>query len=199
MFHGQSSLFCCHNWFGTKKYHSRCPTTMLHHFFSLSPCGNKKARPPIATISKSITTITSSSTCCSNRVSPSSIEPSSPPMMPAKFPGYQWRLIITLLSDTKISSTATNYHWQWQCPHSPWLCHEIYRGRCTLALLQQKKSYIKESFHPIWLLETVQPLFSKMPANIAYNDVIPENLVVMKKATYMINFSHPIYSALKNA
>ena len=42
-------------------------------------------------------------------------------------------------------------------------------------------------------------LFSKMPANIAYNDVIPENLVVMKKATYMINFSHPIYSALKNA
>ena len=35
-------------------------------------------------------------------------------------------------------------------------------------------------------------------ANIAYNNAIPENLVVKKKATYMINFSHPIHSALRN-
>ena len=42
-------------------------------------------------------------------------------------------------------------------------------------------------------------IFSKIPANIADNDAIPENLVVKRKATYMINFSHPIYSALRNA
>ena len=42
-------------------------------------------------------------------------------------------------------------------------------------------------------------LFSKITANIAYNNAIPDNLVVKRKATYMINFSYPVYSALKNA
>ena len=42
-------------------------------------------------------------------------------------------------------------------------------------------------------------LFSKIPANIACNDAIPGNSVVKRKATYMVNFSHPIYSASRNA
>ena len=42
-------------------------------------------------------------------------------------------------------------------------------------------------------------LFSKISANIAYSSAIPENSVVKRKATYMINFSHPIDSALRNA
>ena len=42
-------------------------------------------------------------------------------------------------------------------------------------------------------------LFSKIPANIACNNEIPNNLVVKRKPTYMINFSCPIYSALRNA
>ena len=42
-------------------------------------------------------------------------------------------------------------------------------------------------------------LFSKILAKIAYNDAIPENLVVKRKASHIINFSHPIYFALRNA
>ena len=41
-------------------------------------------------------------------------------------------------------------------------------------------------------------LFSKIQANIASNNIILENLVVKRKATYMIYFSHLIYSALRN-
>ena len=45
---------------------------------------------------------------------------------------------------------------------------------------------------------TCKGFFSKIQANIAYNNAIPENLV-KRKATYMINFSHPIFSNLRNA
>ena len=42
-------------------------------------------------------------------------------------------------------------------------------------------------------------LFRKIPINIGYNNAIPKNSVFKRKGTYMINFSHPIYSALRNA
>ena len=44
----------------------------------------------------------------------------------------------------------------------------------------------------------VKDFFSKILANIAYNDAIAENSIVKRKATYMINFSNPTYSALRN-
>ena len=141
----------------TKKYYSLYPPTMLCRFFPLSPGGNNKKTFD----SKSITATAYSTACCSKRASASSIGATFTPSIAAtaKFLQYQSRLITSLPSDTRISSSATNYLWWcWcRCHHVQWLCHEICRSRCTLAPLQPKNTCLKKSAYQTWFSGTVQP------------------------------------------
>ena len=113
-FQGNPAFSNAINRFSTKKCHSLCPPTMPQFFFALSPHGNKKTSPPATAISKSITATASRSACSSNRALPSSIGATFIPDIAttAEFLGYQWRLVTSLSSDTRISSNATNYLWQ---------------------------------------------------------------------------------------